>query len=256
MTKDLFIKKLHKRQKKVRLVWLHGWGVDHSVLEPIASYFGTETENYLIDLPGFGRSFTPKKTWGSEEYAKRFGKWIKNFKSKKPLYIIGYSLGGQIAVRMAKMYPKHIKGVILLAASGLKRKRSVYFKTKRFLFNCARTTAKLLLGKKIFNVIKQKLVRRVGSTDYRNANEKTREILVKIVQEDLTDIASEVKIPALIIYGSDDKQAPAYLGEKYSELIKNSRFVELPNLNHFTILSAGKNQVQNLISNFLKQNKL
>jgi len=247
-----FIKKLHKKAKPTRLVWLHGWGVDHKTLLPIASFFDTETENYLLDLSGFGKSPAPKKVYDSLDYAKEIAKWLKSFKTKKPTYIIGHSFGGQTAIQIANLYPKLVNGLVLIGASGLKRKRSLFFKIKVLVFKIAAKTFKTIFGENNFAKLKSKLVNKLGSTDYKNANEIMRKILVKVTNENLQNIASKIKAPALLIYGEKDLQTPSYFGKKYNELIKNSKFVKLQELNHYTILSTGKYQVQNLINNFIK----
>lgn len=253
MTEKLFVKKLHKKSKSIRLIWLHGWGVDHKTLLPIASFFENETENYLLDLPGFGKSPAPKKVYGSVDYAKKIANFIKTFKSKKPTYIIGHSFGGQIAIQIAKLYPKLVDGLVLIGASGLKRKRSIFFKTKFFIFKTVTKIVKIIFGEKIYQKLKSKLVHKIGSADYKKANETMREILVKITQENLKNIASKVKTSTILIYGSEDKQTPPYFGKQYKALMKNSEFYEIPKLNHYTILSTGKHQVQNLINNFLNK---
>lgn len=253
MKQNFFIKKLHTKSKPIRLIWLHGWGVDHRTLLPIASFFDTETENYLLDLSGFGKSPAPKKTYDSIDYAKEIANWLKTFKPKKPTYIIGHSFGGQIAIQIAKLYPKLVNGLVLIGASGLKRKRGLFFKLKVLTFKIITKIAKIFFGKKIFNLIKAKLVDKIGSDDYKKANNLMRKILVKITQENLKNIASNIKAPTLLIYGNKDLQTPSYFGKQYSKLIQNSEFVEIPKLNHYTILSTGKHQVQNLINNFLRK---
>jgi pimeloyl-ACP methyl ester carboxylesterase len=246
-----FIKKLHKTKKTIRLIWLHGWGVDHRTLLPISSFFNN-AENYLLDLPGFGNSSSPKKPYNSEDYAKEIINWLKSFKTHKPTYIIGHSFGGQIAIQIANKLQKKIDGIILIGGSGLKRKRSLIFKLKFFIFKTITTILKITLGKNNFKTLKEKFASRIGSDDYKRANNIMREILIKVTKENLKNIAKNIKIPTLLIYGSNDLQTPVYFGERYNKLIKKSDFIILPKLNHYTILSDGKHQVQNLINNFIK----
>jgi pimeloyl-ACP methyl ester carboxylesterase len=111
---SFFIKKLHKIAKPIRLIWLHGWGVDHKTLLPLSLFFADETENYLLDLPGFGQSPSPKQTWNTTDYTDTIAKWLQTLKPQKPTYIIGHSFGGQIAIKIAAAYPKLVKGLVLL----------------------------------------------------------------------------------------------------------------------------------------------
>ena len=233
------------------MVWLHGWGNNHSSLLQLSNLFVNEAEHYLIDLPGFGQSLPPKEIWGSAEYTKAFIAWLQTLPSKKT-YIIGHSFGGRVAIQAAQLVPDAIHGIILIAASGLQKKRSVLFKIKALLLknigkslklidNCCKTT------------LKDKYSRNFGSSDYKATKGIMRSIFVKIIHEDLSSIAALVTTPTLLLYGALDQEAPAQFGKMYNKLMQNSSFFELPGFNHYSILSTGRHQVYNLITQFLQR---
>ena len=245
----LFIKKTGNDNAKVRMIWLHGWRLDHKSLLQLSELLQDETENYLIDLPGFGQSETPSKIWGTIDYANELIIWLKTLPPKKT-YIIGHSFGGRVAIQISQLIPEKISGIILIAASGLKMKRSIFFKIKA-------TTLKYM-GKCLKNIdnilntsFKENFARNFGSSDYRAATGIMRKMFVKIIHEDLTNIASLVKTPALLIYGAKDEEAPPIFGSKYNKLMTNSQYFELPVFDHNNILTIGRHQVYNLITNFL-----
>ena len=69
-----------------------------------------------IDRPGFGYS-----DYGSaisiSEQATLVGSLIGRLQNGKDFYVIGHSLGGPLAVKLAAEYKKYISGIVLLAAS-------------------------------------------------------------------------------------------------------------------------------------------
>ena len=64
----MYFEKIGNQNSNLRLVWLHGWGVDHKSLTQLANGF-LEYDNYLIDLQGFGQSAEPNKIWDTNDYA-------------------------------------------------------------------------------------------------------------------------------------------------------------------------------------------
>ena len=248
----IFAKALHSEPKGKRLVWLHGWGNDHRFMLPLAEYFRSgDFENYVLDLPGAGSSDLPDSEWGIREYAKAVHEWLKTLGENKPTYFIGHSFGGKLSVVLAAEYPENVAGIVLVAAAGLKVRRSVLLKTKIFVIKHLAIVARVV--ERLFRVnLRERFGGMIGSQDYRNASGVMRRILIKSVNELIYEYARKVKVQTLIIYGDSDVVTPPYMGEEFSELIKNSMFVLLPGFNHYNILTDARFQVQNLIGDFLK----
>ena len=243
-----FVKKNNSNKKK-RILWLHGWGQEHQSFAKLEPFF-KDVENVLFDFPGFGKSPPPSKVWGTEKYAE----FIENCLQKEPkkeTYVLGHSFGCRVALRFAHKYPLKVKGLILISAAGLKRKRSLFFKLKAFFLKSLGRVA-CLLDRVFKTKLKQLYSMKFGSPDYRNANGIMKEIFVRTISEDLSEIAQKIKTPTLLIYGTEDKETPPEFGKCYSDLLINSKYIEIPNFDHYNILSTGKHQLQNIIVNFMK----
>ncbi|MBL0718069.1 MAG: alpha/beta hydrolase [Alphaproteobacteria bacterium] len=234
--------------KKIRILWLHGWGLSHeafSKLEPSFSDF----ENVLFDFPGFGKSDSPDKIWGTEDYADFINEYLKKEK-EKDTYIIGQSFGCRVALRFSNKFPEKVKGLILISAAGLKRKRSLFFKVKAFCLKCIGRFLKYV--DLVFKTkLKSAYSNRFGSSDYKNAKGIMKNIFVKTISEDLSNIASNIDTNTILIYGEKDEQTPPEFGKRYNNLMKNSKYIELPQFNHYNILSLGRHQLKNIIFNFI-----
>ncbi len=90
------------------LLLLHGWGFDHSIWRPILSDLNKKYTVYRVDLPGFGQ--TP---------CMPFDDFKTNLFDILPakIALLGWSMGGLIATRLALEHPERITCLINISAS-------------------------------------------------------------------------------------------------------------------------------------------
>jgi class 3 adenylate cyclase len=67
---------------------------------------------------------------------------------------------------------------------------------------------------------------------------------------DIRQVLPTVRVPALVMHGSEDQIVPAGAGAYTAQRLSSARFVELPGVGHVT-LSAGGTQIQAEIERFL-----
>ena len=85
------------------LVFLHGWGQNIAMMEPLGKEFSNLYNILYIDLPGFGSSSEPAYVWSVSDYASCINKIIKDLRIDNPI-IIGHSFGGRIGLIYASLY--------------------------------------------------------------------------------------------------------------------------------------------------------
>ena len=73
----------------------------------------------------------------------------------------------------------------------------------------------------------KKVLEKFGSDDYKQLNDIMKQTFVKVVNEDLSDDASKISIPTLLVWGKKDKDTPLYMGKTFNKLIKNSKLIIL-----------------------------
>ena len=95
------------------------------------------------------------------------------------------------------------------------------------------------------------LISKFGSADYKNADPVMRQILVKVVNEDLRDIAPSITCPVHFVYGDHDTETPPQIGETFSGLISDAKLTLLKGQDHYSVLSSGRHQVTSLLKNFI-----
>ncbi|XP_022778790.1 uncharacterized protein LOC111320385, partial [Stylophora pistillata] len=193
----------------------------------------------------------PEENWGPQDYADHIADWLRTLPKNKGKRIwVGHSFGCRIGIRLAAKHPELIDGLFLISAAGLKRQRTLLekltLKAKIYTYKAGKKLAPLL------GISQDALRKHFGSADYQNAGE-LRDILVKTVSEDLTEIAKKVPCPVHLAFGEKDDQTPPEMGKRYQNLIRNATLFILPGLNHYSILGPGHHQVVALIKNFIEK---
>ena len=235
------------RPGAAHVVWGHGWGQSGAAMLPLAESLSGFVFSTVIDFPGFGASPMPAFPWGTEDYADAAAEWLKSDPHRSRFWV-GHSFGGRVGIQLAARHPELLDGLVLIASAGLPRKRgpleSARFFLRRNLFKLARR----FVGE---GPLLNRLRSRLGSSDYRSAG-PLRQILTKVVSEDLTDVAAKVTCPVLLLYGDRDTETPVEIGERFHTIMKNSQLVVLEGLNHLSVLGEGRHQTVRHILSFIK----
>jgi len=228
-------------------IWAHGWGRDRSDLLPLAQGSTLSGRHIVVDFPGFGQSPRPKADWWIGDYADFMHAFIVQQCGGSCLWV-GHSFGGRVGVRLAARYPDAVHKMALIAAHGLKTRRSVWkniliagkvrvFKTLKIL---ARSPQQL-----------ERLRSRFGSADYKTAG-AMRPIFLNVLSETLENDAAQIVCPVTLIYGEADSETPPDMGARYHALIKGSEFHVLPGLDHYTLLSSGRHRTLKHLKTFFE----
>ena len=101
-------------------------------------------------------------------------------------------------------------------------------------------------------VSEDRLRNHFGSTDYKNAN-AMRDILVKTVNEDLTETAQKITCPVHLIFGEKDDQTPPEMGRRYQRLMPHTNLTILPQQDHYSVLKSGRHQVSAQLKEFVQK---
>lgn len=220
------------------IILLHGWGQNIEMMEPLGNPLSTKYHITILDFPGFGKSSEPDEVWMVSDYANLVHELVKKLKIKNPT-LIGHSFGGRVAIVYASMY--EVDRVVLFGSPCVRTKKDLSFKEKML------KKAKTLPGmEKLAELAKNY----IGSEDYKNATPKMREILVKTVNEDLSDYAKKITAPTLLIWGEYDEAAPLEEAKLLEKLLTDGALIVLPGT-HYAYLE-NLNQVINIINNFME----
>jgi pimeloyl-[acyl-carrier protein] methyl ester esterase len=226
------------------VVLLHGWATNLSVFDDLAAALANAHRVTAIDLPGHGRSpwcagLTPAAVtdWLIEELPERCA-------------LIGWSLGGQLALRIAARAPQRVSRLVLIASTprfvaGEDWPHGIHSAVlQRFASG---------LGADSVRVVDEFLELQVrGSSAAAATLQRLRAALEQrgratpaalaggldqLAGEDLRDLARTLALPVLLVSGQHDRVAPAGATRALAGLLPDVRLLELPRAGHAPFLS-------------------
>jgi len=222
------------------MVLLHGWGQNIEMMMPIGDKFNKNYNILIIDLPGFGKSSEPNYSWEVIDYVECVKKIVDDLELKN-IILIGHSFGGRISLLYSSKY--NVKKLICLASPYCKEITKLSFETKLY------KKLKTIPGLKWISSIMRN---RLGSTDYKNASEIMKGVLVKSINLEMVDDIKKINCPALLIWGSSDTAVPVKRAYELNELIKDSKVVVYDNATHYAYLER-LNEVVKEIKDFIRK---
>lgn len=94
---------------------------------------------------------------------------------------------------------------------------------------------KILVKKKL---IKEKVLKKYGSTDYKVLNETQKSTFRNIINSDLKKYLKFVNVRTTLIWGKRDKSTPLKHAKIMNKNIKNSTLIVYPKAGHFSFLDC------------------
>lgn len=215
------------------VVLIHGLGgrsEDWSNLAPILSKAGFRV--YLPDLPGYGRSERPADFSYSvpDEAAAVVG--FLDALGLKQVDLGGWSMGGWIVQRVAGEHPERVRRLMLFDSAGLYDKPAwdTALFTPRVPAELDQLDALLMPNPpKVPGFIARDVLR----ISRQNAWIIHRALGTMLTGQDVTDnILPQLKMPVLIVWGSEDKITPLGEGKKMHLLVPQSELEVVPGCGH------------------------
>ena len=220
------------------VVLLHGWGQNIEMMNPVGKGLESDYHITILDLPGFGKSSEPPFGWSIYDYYEMLCEFLDKLKIKNPI-LIGHSFGGRVAILYAAK--KKVDKLVLLSSPFKKSTKTNSFKVK-----VLKTLKKMTFLNDLADFMKTK----IGSTDYRNATPTMRRVLVNTVNEDLTEYLKQVKVPTIIIWGSNDTAVSIEDARYAEEIMEDAGLIVYEGCTHYAYLER-LDQTINILKEFL-----
>jgi pimeloyl-ACP methyl ester carboxylesterase len=212
---------------------LHGWGAKIEAVQPIVAALAATNSVVAVDLPGFGETAPPpEQPWGAADYAGWVRALLDHLRWERA-HVVGHSRGGAIAIHLGAHTPERVGRLLLVDSAGIRPKRTLRYHRRVAMAKVGKHAARNLgaPGRRI----REALVGRAASTDYANAG-VMRPTLVKLVNEDLTELMPRVRAPTLLVWGAEDDATPVADGRRMEELIPDAGLVVFDGAGHFAYL--------------------
>ncbi len=95
------------------MLFVHGWGCDHTVFSHQFEYFYRRHRVAAVDLRGHGQSDAPCQDYTLTSFAEDVA-WLCHEVSLHNPMIVGHSMGGAVALEFAARYPGPVRAVVLI----------------------------------------------------------------------------------------------------------------------------------------------
>lgn len=228
------------------LVLIHGLSDDLRYWEPLAGSLKKDYKIIRFDLRGHGES-----ELGEDEIT--IGTYVNDLKNLldelniKKAGIIGFSLGGAIAIDFAIKYPEYVSSIVLMSAFFKcdEKLRKVFYQMKTELNKSFEDFYDFMLPKILCpdildnNREELELIKQIAS---QNANIEAYEKAVDAgVNFNAENNISQINIPTLILAGKYDEITTVSIQKTMHKLIKTSKLIIFDNLKHNLLI--GKNNL-------------
>lgn len=223
------------------LVLLHGWGMSSHIWQPCIDVLSRHYHLTLVDLPGFGKSDSAlSDEAGLDKYV---GELLESLREVMPAQfsLLGFSLGGMLAVKLAERYPDSVQRIITVASNAVfvandewteamaddvyrsfysLAEQSPAVALKRFLALQAsgadneKTVLKRLRALSLEEQVSNEQVLRDQPDKKAPSHESLLQALQLLTHLDNRQSMGDIKQPLLCLFGENDQLVPVAAAEK------------------------------------------
>ena len=231
------------------IVLIHGWPLSDEMYEyQYSTLIKNDFRVIGITLRGFGKSDKPYGVYNYDIFATDI-KYVLSTLEINDAVLVGFSMGGAIAIRYISMYyGAHVSKLVLCGAAA-----PLWTQRSDFKFNLPLSTVDELIAlndrdrpkllssfAKIFSATETSLNTGIGSwlngIGLSASSYATAQCLMALRDTDLRPDMAKITIPTLIIHGKNDKICSFDLAGQMKSGIANSQLVVFEKSGHSMFL--------------------
>jgi pimeloyl-[acyl-carrier protein] methyl ester esterase len=243
------------------VVLLHGWGLNLRIWDGLVQELRDRFRMITVDLPGHGRSLGSRPSTPAERA------WLIH-QTLAPVSnryaLLGWSLGGQIALDLAAAIPGQIERLVLVATTAKfvmgpdwpcgMRPATMVALAEKLQADC-RQTVHDFLDLQARGSARGEHVREQLHNALSNHGEAQMEALAlaldSLRHSDLRAALPYVRSPALVIAGQYDRITPSAASRALADALPDARYVEFARAAHAPFLSH-RHEFAMLVEKFLR----
>lgn len=236
----------HPGQERTLLL-LHGLFGALSNFKSIIDHFKGKINVVVPMLPIFELPLRKLSVIGLVNHVNDF----VDFKGYKEINLVGNSLGGHVAILFALSRPDLLRSITLTGSSGLFEAPlgSTFPKRGNYEFVKKKTESTFYEP----HVATKELVDEV----YDIVNDRNKAIRViaiakSALRHNVSDRLIQIQCPALLVWGKHDTITPSFVGEKFHELLTDSRLFLLDKCGHAPMMEHPE-EFNRLLREFLEE---
>ncbi|OZM56204.1 hypothetical protein CIB95_13905 [Lottiidibacillus patelloidae] len=230
-------------REKPTIILIHGFLSSIFSFRKLMPLLTEHFHVYAIDLPPFGKSEKSRSFFYSFS---TYSKLVASFCAKKKLSkvnIVGHSLGGQIAMHVAKTYPDLVNKLVLLCSSGYitrpSRKMLAASYIPFFKWYMKRKLAESGIRGNLMNVVyDKKIVNEELELGYVEPflDEAIFDALLvmyrKLENHLISNELNQITTETLLIWGKEDRVTPLSVGKRLHKDLPNSKLIVYEKAGH------------------------
>jgi len=200
------------------IVFLHGVGSDKSVWRPQLAHFGGERRAIAFDYPGYGDSEPAPEGTTRDDYAAAILSAMSELGIARA-HVCGLSLGGVVAIAMHDAAPDRCASLILADTFAVHPEGQAIFDRSIAgsvdLRVMAEARVDVLLAQLADPAVRAEVVETMGRIEpaaYRIG-------AAAVWLADQRERAQNIRVPTLVICGTDDRVTPPTLSRELAKLI-------------------------------------
>jgi pimeloyl-ACP methyl ester carboxylesterase len=227
---------------------LHGFGASADNWNRFASRLGRKYHVIAPDLPGWGQSTRLEaESYGYSKQVERLHQFITQLGLGR-FHVVGHSMGGFLATAYAARYPGQVVTVGLIAPHGIKEPQpselaqSVAAGDNWLVARSPQEFDRLL--SKIFAkrpYVPKPVFKLLAAHAIRNSA-KSAKVFAEMQTNDppLVERLAQVKAPALIIWGDQDRVLDISCAEVFRKGIQGAELLVLPGIGHMPLVESAR----------------
>jgi pimeloyl-ACP methyl ester carboxylesterase len=219
------------------LVLIHGAGDSSAVWEKQTAYFSTSHQVLAVDLPGHGAR-VPKPGMDRHEKNAQEVCWIMDQQGISKAVIAGHSMGGAVALTMALEHPERLQGLVLVATGARMKMRPDFLEEARksaetYGSAVPAATHIIPVEQMVHPAIPADAVEWLKDRIGKASAQATYADFQANNNFDVMNRLGEVRVPTLVIGGSEDRMAPRKFAEFLANAIPGARLEILDPCGHY-----------------------
>jgi len=242
---DLYVE---TRGRGPDLVLLHGWGLNLRVWDGLTRELSKSFRIIAVDLPGHGRSpWNPKARTPAEQAWQVHA----SLASRSDRYsLLGWSMGGQIAIDLAAAMPGSVERLVLVATTprfaasedwpnGLPAATLEKLATQ-LRTNYKRTVSEFLELQVRGSAASEKVLAELHASLFSHGEAHPKALVAglnTLKSSDLRSMLSLVRAPTLVIAGQYDRVTLPVASRALADALPEARYVEFRRAAHAPFLS-------------------
>jgi pimeloyl-ACP methyl ester carboxylesterase len=206
-----------------KLLLLHGATGSKVHLQPLAEALSDGYETHLINFSGHGDSAAEDYDFSIENFTEQVYAYITRL--GEPVHVFGYSMGGYVALHLAKKYPELVKSIITLGTK-------LYWNSETAVKESAMLNADKLEEKAPAFI--ESLKKFHTANNYRDVLSGTQKLMKRLGETNLLleEDVSTISCPVLLMLGDKDKMVTLDETVNVFKQLPNAKLAVLPGTPH------------------------